>query len=238
MRWENGQVQEKNYPESLDSGQEIRQNFSFLLDLIQAQIQFSPALAHYLGYSGNIISSFHVLGIVPKEEYAKLNRVHRLLQKIYESNPTICLQAKFILIHSVNRVGSGPLRILRELYFVRTKLGNSKVLYCYNNCVDITNLHFTKGILFDAVFPKHLAHERAEILQRFEPILNTQALCFSKRQLEVIQVWAEMDSLALAARRLNISVRTMETHLRNMRQKIGVRRTIDVLLLAKDNGWV
>ena len=51
---------------------------------------------------------------------------------------------------------------------------------------------------------------------------------FSKRQLEVIAAWGECPNPMELARRLGMSVHTVQTHLKRMRRKLGVKRTVEV----------
>lgn len=51
---------------------------------------------------------------------------------------------------------------------------------------------------------------------------------FSKRQLEVIDRWGKSFDPVLVAREMEIKVSTVHTHLKRMRKKIGVRKTVEV----------
>ncbi len=211
-------------------------DFCFLLNVTRNEVVFQPLLAEYLGYADKEIDYAKFTQLIPKEEYSKLHRIHRMLLIFYERFKELRHQSRFILIHRLVQADGKLLYFLREIYFLPQIEGQA--VWCRNNCVDISNVPFSKGIQFDVYLLQASDRNRRAILRLFKPVLDTEVSCFSSRQLEVLKTWEETDSIALAANRLNISTRTMETHLRNMRRKVGVRRTMDVLLLAKERGWV
>lgn len=63
-------------------------------------------------------------------------------------------------------------------------------------------------------------------------------LLFTERQLDVISCWSEVSGETAVAERLGVSVHTVHTHLKRMRQKIGVKRTFEVYQYARKQGWL
>lgn len=61
---------------------------------------------------------------------------------------------------------------------------------------------------------------------------------FSKRQLDVLAVWAEVTGEAAIAERLNISQHSVHTHLRRVRAKLKVNRTFDAYKYALQKGML
>jgi|GEM_PF-1887286 len=59
---------------------------------------------------------------------------------------------------------------------------------------------------------------------------SSASFVFSKRQLEVIAAWGVCPDPAKVAQQLDMSVHTVQTHLKRMRRKIGVHRTVEVWL--------
>lgn len=51
---------------------------------------------------------------------------------------------------------------------------------------------------------------------------------FSKRQLDVIESWGKSFDPEAVAQELGIKVNSIQTHLRRMRKKLGVKRTVEV----------
>ena len=62
------------------------------------------------------------------------------------------------------------------------------------------------------------------------------AISFTPRQLQVIEEWATQQSVAQAADQLKITESTFLTHLKRMRGKLGVNRTVDVYLFVLREG--
>lgn len=60
---------------------------------------------------------------------------------------------------------------------------------------------------------------------------------FTKRQLEVIEAWSVCATIAEAAQHLKVSEHTVHTHLRRLRAKLQVHRTVDVYLYLLNNAY-
>lgn len=59
-------------------------------------------------------------------------------------------------------------------------------------------------------------------------------IILTSRQLEVLSIWYIIPSAREAATKLNISVQTYNTHLRNIRSIMSVNRTVDAYRLCKE----
>ena len=59
---------------------------------------------------------------------------------------------------------------------------------------------------------------------------------FTAHQIQVVRKWAELRSSSAAAAALNVKEQTILTHLRRMRLKLGVHRTVDVYVYMVQNG--
>lgn len=57
---------------------------------------------------------------------------------------------------------------------------------------------------------------------------NPKIQIFSKRQSDVIRCWGRLFDPELIAHEMNIKVSTVQTHLRRMRKKLGVKKTVEV----------
>lgn len=64
---------------------------------------------------------------------------------------------------------------------------------------------------------------------------DDRVVVFTDRQLEVIRAWASTKSSSEAANLLEITDYTFQTHLKRMRNKLGVHRTLDVYLYLQRN---
>jgi len=61
---------------------------------------------------------------------------------------------------------------------------------------------------------------------------------FTDRQVEVIKCWIAYQSAAQAAKELDIKEDTFQTHLKRMRRKLEVHRTVDVYVYMCQEGLV
>ncbi len=93
-------------------------------------------------------------------------------------------------------------------------------------------------VTFDVSIPENVGYQKAQVLHHFDDLLTEKPIEFTARELEAIKVWSETDSARTAAERLGITVRTPETHLKNARRKLNVRRSLDLVIYAKDNKMI
>jgi DNA-binding NarL/FixJ family response regulator len=77
---------------------------------------------------------------------------------------------------------------------------------------------------------QRMAAERRAITEERAPL--------SEREMEVLQEAARGLPNKDIARRLNLSVRTVHTHLGNIFSKLGVGSRTEAVLLALRNGWI
>lgn len=57
---------------------------------------------------------------------------------------------------------------------------------------------------------------------------------FTDRQVEILKTWSSESSIEKTADTLGVSRHTIETQLKRMRKKVGVNRTVDVYIYARD----
>lgn len=65
-------------------------------------------------------------------------------------------------------------------------------------------------------------------VRKKESLANTPPLKFTERQQNIVRAWAKYPTIAEAAKALDISEHTFQTHLRRMRRKVDVNRTFDL----------
>jgi DNA-binding CsgD family transcriptional regulator len=70
-------------------------------------------------------------------------------------------------------------------------------------------------------------------MERKEFPPSTETIHFTQHQIKIIQIWAEQPSISQAAQKLNLSEHTVQTHLKRMRNKLGVSRSFDVYRYMK-----
>ena len=212
-------------------------NVSFQMNILNGDLVMSNALASLLG-EDKLKTNYNIfMDRIPKIEFAVIHGIHQILLVFFNTHEEVKYKCRFNIVHSILSKNGNPIRLLRELYFLPAEASNHLPI-CYNNCVNITNVHFTKGVHFDIQLPNHMKSKRAKMMEYFKPVLERNDRPFSERELEILKTWKDMAVIDKAAENLGISVRTLETHLRNMRRKLQVKRSMDVVLHAKDHGWI
>jgi PAS domain S-box-containing protein len=209
-------------------------DFAYVIDVAQLQLYGQYNMAEALGYEpealtlGGLIEALH-----PDER----QRLHKLSRRMLEFVRRYRVEPVFSLGHRIRKADGNYVRVLRRVYPLHIDERHQVQLYvCL--CTDITAHVTTDKITLDVTLPPAAPCTRAEALAYFRDILSEKPVKFTPQELAVIRVWVETDSAKLAAGRLGITVRTAETHLKNARRKLGVRRTLDLVLYAKEHGLV
>lgn len=65
-----------------------------------------------------------------------------------------------------------------------------------------------------------------------------EATKFTDHQLQVLKAWSEATTVHQVANKFGITHHTVDTLLKRMRKKIGVHRTVDVYIYARNQGWI
>lgn len=64
---------------------------------------------------------------------------------------------------------------------------------------------------------------------------NDDKIVFTDRQIEIIEGWSNTSSIGLLSKQLGIQESTVQTHLRRLRARLKVQRTVDVYLYLLRN---
>lgn len=65
--------------------------------------------------------------------------------------------------------------------------------------------------------------------------LQKEEMFFTDRQIEIIEGWSKTSSIGVLSEELGIQESTVQTHLRRLRERINVQRTVDVYLYMLRN---
>ena len=68
--------------------------------------------------------------------------------------------------------------------------------------------------------------------------MSMSRVLFTDWQVAIIEHWAEAGTATEAARCLSISENTFQTHLKRLRRKVKVNRTVDVYRYMLQNGYL
>ena len=67
------------------------------------------------------------------------------------------------------------------------------------------------------------------------PDYEDKKIQFTDKQLTILKLWAQCDTIAEVAVKLQLSVNTVQTQLKRMRKKLGVTRTFDLYKYAQEH---
>lgn len=212
--------------------------FVYAVDTRGEQICYHRGIKKYLGYHAAEINLGWLVEALHPNERRQISKLTTRIGDFVEKYQPEPLTLHFSLTHRIRKADDSYIKILRQMYpFLVDK--NHKLLMYFCLCIDITNLIEAKErISFDVTIPEQATYDKLEAMNFFSDLLSGEPVAFTKRELEVIKVWSETDSSRVAAERLGITIRTLETHLKNARSKLNVRRSLDVVLYAREHNMI
>ncbi len=212
-------------------------DFAYAVDLTNYRVCYQDRLLEYLEYPSLMSSFKDIRELLHPNEQEELLRFYRqwyhISKKVSIKSPT----CRFKITHQIKKGDHSYLRILHYIVPVLINAEQDIMVYI-NMCIDITKHSLADGITTDFNLLYNNSSLEREMISQLESILQKQDTQFTHRELEVLKVWSEMPSVEMASAYLKISKRTFTTHLRNMRKKIKVHRTVDVMFYVKEKGWM
>lgn len=231
-----------DYPElekELESSAPYRSmaDFVFAIDASRLRICYEDGMAAYLGYSKEELAQIRMQDLIHPEEYDVITRLILKIREFVRKRKVQPLHHTFIISHRLKKSNGEYIAILRHIHpFKVSEDGLFQAHYCI--CMDVSRHHLPDGVTFDIRDSSRPGPVDDADLRFFADILADRSQRLSERELEVLRLWIAVDSCSVIARELGIKERTIEAHLKNMRKKLVMRRTVDVALYAKDRGWI
>ena len=165
------------------------------------------------------------LDLLHREDRPKMKRIAAGFKRLAIDQPELLSGQLFsVSCRYQSRKGNH----LRMLSYLTLELSSSASLQVSSHWLDITNHGAAPTASFEVLSQQAIA-QPDQVLLLFGDLDSATQPRFTKRELEVIRIWGETFSNELSCKRLGISKGTLEVHLRNMRRKLGVRRSVEVL---------
>lgn len=234
-----------------DFKQKHSKNFDAATFLMERLIQFSytikptskkkPQLSShngldYLGYSTEALQKPDLLSWWHPSEQQQLESLEQHLMEFAKVNAIPNGDLGVVLVHRIRKSNNQYIKILRVVFPDLSAKKGEAALHSY--CLDITPHCTFDKISLQIVTKEAPDFDVAAIRERLLQVLATQGVRFTLRQLECLKAWMECETVKIAADKIGIEARTMETHLKNARKRLGVKRTMDAMMYAKRKGWI
>lgn len=189
-----------------------------------------------LGYSMNhLMADFLVNSIHPADlsMYFKLSKA--LLRFVMDNSADLVpFESSFNVSYRVKKKDGTYISVLRQSTpFIKNKY--NRVEAYISLCTNVSDVMDNHRVNWNIYGPKCETFDYY-LKQQSHP--DDQKEFFSDRELEVLRLLAHSFSSGEISNKLCISVNTVNTHRKKMMKKANVNKTIDLILFAKENGWV
>lgn len=219
----------KSYPSEL-----LLQRFTDFRYIITPEnqiIKSDQSLANYLEYATELKT---LTELWHPSEKKKLLRLHQEMVAFAKKNELSAGDFGIKIINRFKKADGSFIKTMQYLFPFISQETDQTLLHAF--CMDVDWLYSGDQLTFQVVRSGNAVFDVPTAQQHFSNVLTDRLVHFSERQLQVLRLWSELDSPKEVADRLHIKVRTLETHLKNARKKLNVRRTLDVVMYAKKNG--
>lgn len=211
--------------------------FVYAVDAHGERICYHRGVEEYLGYRAAEINLGWLVEVLHPAERRRITKLTARMRDFVKKNYVEPFKFNFSITHRFRKADNTYIKVLRKIYpFLMDEANNLLVYFCL--CIDITNHNPSDKITLDVTLSEQSTCDKEQALAYFSDLLSEKPIEFTKRQLEVIKVWSETDSARIAAERLGITVRTLETHLKNARSRLNVRRSLDVVMYTKEHNLI
>lgn len=207
-------------------------HFYYSISLKDKELASQWNMTNYLQYPFEKVDVSTLLNHLHPKERRQVLFLEYKIEEFTQQELDYCDHLTFLLSHYLKNGNEQYIKILRYI-----KIHSTGVAHSF--CLDVSKHSFAEGVALDMLISGVAPKDQKRLYTLFDKtFLQGGDPKFTKRQLEVLKAWSDTGLTDLAAKRLRISTLTFETHLKNMRQKLGVHRTVDVLLFAQEQGWV
>jgi len=212
-------------------------NFSYVLTPINQRLLLHHHLTDYLGYSFDDFETLSFYSILHPNERKKLLRLERELIDYVKRHNIPTGNLAMSIVNHIKKSDNNYIKVCRYVYpIVKEDIEEEEMICSY--CMDITSHSFSDKVTFQIIQTAHATFDLEEAQQHFAEVMSEPVVQFTDRQLEVLRVWASTDSVKSASELLQLQPRTLETHLKNIRKRLEVRRTMDAVMYAKEHGLI
>lgn len=210
-------------------------DFTYAVDLTDYKIYYQDRLVEYLEYPAMMPLLKDIRELLHPDEQEQLLRFYKHWFNMLKKQNIKPESGKLKIVHQIKKGDHSYLKILHYIMPLLINAAPDRMIFA-GMCTDVTKHTIAEGITCDFNFLYNNSALEPELIYQLEGILHPQEIQFTDRELEVLKAWSELPSVAMASERLEISERTFSTHLRNMRRKLNVHRTVDVMLYVQERG--
>lgn len=167
--------------------------------------------------------------------------LRRLFSDIEEINPASLENLRFEFTYRIKTSPKKTSHILQNLYFVEVN-GKGGALIAMGTLSNISH-HADKFFSGDNFYSHSvlLRNKKNEFnhFSTFVPVTNQQDFhTFTLRQRQILQLLSEGLSSKMIGEKLNISRHTVDTHRRNMLEKMNMNSSAQLVRFALENGMI
>ena len=210
----------------------IGQQYIYLVDYVDFSIQYiSPSVSNVLGYQPEEIKNIDFLyDIIHVDD-------HDLVVKATQKGLDFCFKYRYTkpfeytwnMDYRIRKADGNYIRINRQTtIFKRDKKGN--VILTLGVCTDITHIKKSGHMSF------YLDGPDKTIINFPDKELLKSKNDLTSREIDVLQLIIEGKSSKAIGIQLFISKKTVDTHRRNMKKKLGAKSTAELVMYGIDNG--
>lgn len=187
-----------------------------------------------LGYKfDELTADFFVRNIHVDDRVTYFNVSKALLSFVtFHAPDLVPFQSNFHINYRIKNTDNQYIPILRQssVFIINEK---HQIEAYLSLCTEMSNILDSIKIRWHMFGPK--SEKFPQFLYQYA---NKKTGLFSERELEILQLLIEGNSSTEIGERLFISLNTVNTHRKSLMKKAEVKKTIELISFAKDNGYI
>lgn len=198
--------------------------FVFRHDILKNVVDSIVGIKFLLGYDENMINDAEFMDrIIHEDDRSKVKMIMQKGLDLFKTEP-VPFKNQLSVIYRVKRLNGDYIHVLRQMTQFEVDDHNNLVS-CLNICSDISYLSFIHHVSYEISGPGNLK-------SHFFELNRSKDNCFSKRELQILNLIYAGNNSGEISKKLNIAKNTVNTHRRNMLKKTHMRNSHDLIKYA------
>ncbi|WP_258104314.1 response regulator transcription factor [Marinoscillum sp. MHG1-6] len=226
-------IYEKQITDHLNNSKLWRNQFLYIHHIKTGRF-YHKGFDHALGYDMSGLTADFLVRIIHPSDLSMYFKISKALLSFVMGNTKdlVPFDSSFNINYRVRKSDGDYISILRQSTpFIKNH--RNEVEAYISLCTDISDLVDHHSVKWHIYGPKN---------ETFDYYLRQQSSedeeLFSERELDVLKLLAASLSSVEIADKLFISINTVNTHRKNLMKKANVNKTIDLILFARDKGYL
>ncbi|MBK9628082.1 MAG: hypothetical protein IPO56_10380 [Flavobacteriales bacterium] len=210
--------------------------FMYVVDHAAMEVIRVRGFGNILGYSDADLNLEFITDLWHPEDAETMERITAVeLQTMAEVRPPLQpFETSLLVDYRIRKANGDHIKVLRQTSVFELDERTGKPRSTLSICRDISRIKSSRTICWQ------YTGRGAEVFRRRLARQKLPGLCYrpTPRESEIIRMLVEGRVSKLISLELGITLNTVNTHRRNILERIGLKNTAELVRMAVEQGWV